>query len=54
MDAFPRGQQALVEDERFADLKAQAPGRTVDKVVEPVIVAGIVTGLIALFFQNRP
>ena len=54
MDAFPRGQQALVEDERFADLKGQLPGRTIDKVAEPVIVAAIVTGLVALFFQNRP
>jgi hypothetical protein len=54
VDAFPRAQLPLVEDSRFNDLKAQVPGRTVDKVVEPVIVVAIVAGLIALFFQNRP
>jgi hypothetical protein len=54
VDAFPRGQLALVEDERFGELKADAPGRTVDKAIEPVIVVAIVAGLVALFFQNRP
>lgn len=54
VDAFPRNRLALVEDARFTDLKSAAPGRTVDKWIEPVIVVGIVSGLIALFFQNRP
>jgi hypothetical protein len=54
VDAFPRGQLGEVEDERFSDLKAPVPGRTVDKVVEPVIVVAVVFGLVALFFQNRP
>jgi hypothetical protein len=54
LDAFPRGQVPLVEDERFADLKGVAPGRNVDKVFEPVIVVAVVGGLVALFFQNRP
>jgi hypothetical protein len=54
VDAFPRGQVAMVEDARYEALKADPPGRTVDKVVEPVIVVAIVAGLIALFFQNRP
>jgi len=54
VDAFPRGQVALVEDARYEGLKAEIPGRTVDKVLEPVIVVTIVAGLIALFFQNRP
>jgi hypothetical protein len=54
VDAFPRSQVALVEDAHYPDLKATAPGRTIDKVMEPVIVVAIVAGLIALFFQNRP
>lgn len=54
LDAFPRGQLSLVEDARFADLKGEAPGRSVDKVFEPVIVVAVVAGLVALFFQNRP
>jgi len=54
LDAFPRSQVTLVEDPRYAELKGEIPGRTVDKVMEPVIVVAIVAGLIALFFQNRP
>jgi hypothetical protein len=54
VDAFPRNQLALVEDARYEGLKSEPPGRTVDKVIEPVIVVAIVAGLIALFFQNRP
>ena len=54
VDAFPRGQLAVVEDVRYEALKAESPGRTVDKVIEPIIVVAIVAGLIALFFQNRP
>jgi hypothetical protein len=54
VDAFPRSRLSLVEDARYEGLKAEPPGRTVDKVLEPVIVVAIVAGLIALFFQNRP
>jgi hypothetical protein len=54
VDAFPRSQLILVEDARYEGLKSEPPGRTVDKVFEPVIVVAIVAGLIALFFQNRP
>lgn len=54
VDAFSRNQLSLVEDARYEALKAEPPGRTVDKVIEPVIVVAIVAGLIALFFQNRP
>ncbi|MBI1796790.1 MAG: hypothetical protein HY076_01265 [Candidatus Eisenbacteria bacterium] len=54
VDAFPRSQLALVEDARYTDLKADVPGRTIDKAIEPVVVVAIVGGLIALFFQNRP
>lgn len=54
VDAFPRSQLPLVEDARYSDLKADVPGRTIDKAIEPVVVVAIVGGLIALFFQNRP
>jgi len=54
VDAFPRGQVTLVEDATHPDLKCEIPTRSVDKVVEPVIVVAIVGGLVALFFQNRP
>ena len=54
VDSFPRGQLGLVEDARFTDLKGTPPERNIDKLVEPVVVVVIVSGLIALFFQNRP
>jgi hypothetical protein len=54
VDAFPRGQLPLVEDERFTDLKSVPPDRNLDKVFEPIIVVAVVAGLVALFFQNRP
>lgn len=54
VDAFPRSSVPLVEDPRYTDLKSEVPQRNVDKVIEPVIVVGVVAGLVALFFQNRP
>jgi hypothetical protein len=54
VDAFPRGQVSLVEDERYAELKGVVPTRSAGKALEPVVVVAIVGGLIALFFANRP
>lgn len=54
VDAFPRGQLSLVEDERYAELKSEVPTRSAGKALEPVVVVAIVAGLIALFFQSRP
>ena len=54
VDRFGRGEQTLVEEARYPDLKDETPGRSIDKLVEPVIVVAIVGGLIALFFQNKP
>jgi hypothetical protein len=54
VDRFARNQVALVEDERYPDLKSELPQRNFDKVFEPVVVVLVVAGLVALFFQNRP
>lgn len=54
VDRFPRNQVKLVEEARYPDLTAELPSRSVDKVLEPVIVLAVVAGLVALFFQNRP
>ena len=54
VDTFPRAQLPLVEDERFSDLKGAIPERNLNKVFEPVVVVGVVAGLVALFFENRP
>lgn len=54
VDAFPRGQLAMVEDARYTDLRNPPPTRNVDKVFEPVLVVAVVIGLVALFFENRP
>lgn len=54
VDAFPRSQIPLVEDERYSDLKGVVPERNLGRYTEPIIVVGVVAGLIVLFFQNRP
>ncbi len=54
VDRFSRAQVDLVEDAHYPDLKDNVPTRNIDKLAEPVIVVGIVGGLVALFFQNRP
>ena len=54
VDRFSRGQVSLVEDPRYAELKDEVPSRNIDKVFEPILVVGVVGGLIALFFANRP
>jgi hypothetical protein len=54
VDRFPRSRMALVEDERFSELKGTLPDRNFEKVLEPVVVVFVVAGLVALFFQNRP
>ncbi len=54
LDAFPKDRVPQVEDDRYTDLKSPVPSRNVDKVFEPVMVVGVVAGLVALFFQNRP
>lgn len=54
VDRFARGQVALVEEERYPDLKSELPQRNADKVLEPIVVVAVVGGLVALFFQNRP
>lgn len=54
VDRFSRSQVALVEEERYPDLKSALPSRNVDKVLEPILVVAVVGGLVALFFQNRP
>src|ERR1044072_4750573 len=46
VDVFPRSQLSLVEDERFSDLKGTVPERNLSKVFEPVIVVGVVAGLV--------
>ena len=54
IDLFPRSQQQLVEDPRYAELQTPVPGRAWQNLVEPTIVVAIVTGLVLLFFENRP
>jgi len=53
VDAFPRSQLPLVEDQRFSDLKGVAPTRNVDKVVEPVIVVAVVAGVAGYYGQKE-
>lgn len=54
VDRFPKSALTQVEDARFDDMKSAVPSRNADKALEPVLVVGVVAGLVALFFQNRP
>lgn len=54
IDLFPRSQQQLVEDPRYAELQTPIPARWWQSLAEPAIVVSIVGGLVWLFFQNRP
>lgn len=54
VDSFRRNQLALVQDARYSDLQSEVPTRNMDKVMEPVVVVGVVAGLVTLFFANRP
>lgn len=54
VDLVPQSQLKLVEDERYSDLKGVVPDRNLGRYTEPLVVAAVVTGLIVLFFQNRP
>ncbi|HTO90997.1 MAG TPA: hypothetical protein VMJ70_07690 [Candidatus Sulfotelmatobacter sp.] len=54
VDRVQRSQIKLVEDERFTDLKGEIPERNLGRYVEPLVVIAVVTGLVVLFFQNRP
>jgi len=54
LDAFRSDRVSLVEDDRYSGLKSPVPTRNVGKIFEPVIVVAVVSGLAALFFQNRP
>ena len=54
VDRISKSEVSQVEDAHYPDLKDDVPGRGVDKLVEPVIVVGVVGGLVMLFFQNRP
>ena len=52
-DQFPYGQLAEVEAGLFAFSKPPRESKSWGKVVEPVVVTGIIVGLIYLFFSNQ-
>ncbi len=52
-DSFPFGRISEVEDGAFAFTKPPRDGTNWGKIVEPVVVSGIIVGLIYLFFSNQ-
>ena len=52
-DQFPYGQLAVVEVGTFAFTKPSRSSTGWGKVIEPVVVSGIIIGLIYLFFSNQ-
>jgi hypothetical protein len=54
VDEVPVEKLADLEEKSPAEyMKATLPARRWNKVVEPVVVTGIVVGLIVLFFSNQ-
>lgn len=54
VDEVPHSDLRVLEDRNGAEyLKATLPPQSWNKFVEPVVVSGIVVGLIALFFSNQ-
>jgi hypothetical protein len=51
LDAIPKGKLAIFESDGFAP--ERVTGRGMMRVVEPVVVGGIVAGLVVLFYTNQ-
>jgi hypothetical protein len=53
-DHVPRSYVRILEDASRAETKGTVPAQTWQRVVEPVLVVGLIAGLISLFYTNRP
>jgi hypothetical protein len=53
LDSFPGWARTYVEGQGFPFTIDQPPGSSVGKWIEPVVVAGIASGLVYLFYQNQ-
>jgi len=53
-DHVMRSEVTLLEDATHPETKGTVPSQSWQKVVEPVLVVGLVVGLISLFYTNRP
>jgi hypothetical protein len=53
LDSFPAWARPVLEGESFPFPITQPEGTPMRKVLEPVIVAGIVSGLVYLFYENQ-
>lgn len=52
-DVIPYGQADLLESKTFAFAKPERGGGTLARIYEPLIVTGIVGGLVLLFYSNQ-
>lgn len=52
-DRFPRQELPLVQNDLFPFTKVDLKEADLSRVLEPIIVSGVVGGLIYLFFSNR-
>lgn len=53
IDRIPKSELSRVADERYAFANPVVPSRNLLKYAEPVLVTGIVVGLVYLFFANQ-
>jgi hypothetical protein len=53
LDAFPGWARPVLEGHAYPFAIKQPRGTSLQKIVEPVVVVGIISGLIYLFYQNQ-
>jgi hypothetical protein len=53
-DHVARSEVRMLEDAARAETKGTVPSQSWQRVVEPVLVVGLIAGLISLFYTNRP
>jgi hypothetical protein len=53
-DFVRKSEVPLLEDAAIPETKGTVPTQSWQKVVEPVLVVGLIIGLVSLFYTNRP
>jgi hypothetical protein len=53
-DYVRKSEVPLLEDAAVPDTKGTVPQQSWQKMVEPVLVVGLIIGLVSLFYTNRP
>jgi hypothetical protein len=53
-DYVRKSEVPLLEDAAIPETKGTVPNQAWQKMIEPVLVVGLIIGLVSLFYTNRP